>query len=117
MRVMILGALGMLGRDLVSSAPARMKLFPFSRAELDITDTKEVTAAVRETRPNLIVNAAAYTRVDQAETDTSEAFRINCEAVGSLASIAIDAGALLVHFSTDYVFDGNARKPYDESAP
>lgn len=82
---------------------------------LDLADFDAVRAAVREIRPGLIVNAAAYTAVDKAEQETELAFRINGEAVGVLAEAAQAAGAGLIHYSTDYVFPGDGAAPYREN--
>jgi dTDP-4-dehydrorhamnose reductase len=117
MRALVLGAGGMLGHDLVRAAPSGTELHPFSRQQLDITDAPALAARVSALRPDVILNAAAYTAVDRAEAETKQAWRVNAEAVGELGRIAADAGARLVHFSTDYVFDGNASRPYQEDSP
>jgi len=83
---------------------------------LDLSDTDAIRQAVRTHRPNLIVNAAAYTAVDKAEQESEAAHRINAEAVGILAEAARAIGAALIHYSTDYVFPGNASQPYLEDA-
>jgi len=85
-----------------------------TRADLDLNDLDSVVRVVREFKPHLIVNPAAYTAVDRAEQDQSAAHRINGEAPGVLADEAKRLGALLVHYSTDYVFDGMAKTPYRE---
>jgi len=107
----------MLGQDLVATAPPAFTLFPFTHADLDITDQAVLESRIGEVRPDVIVNAAAYTAVDKAEADQDLAFRVNGEAVGVLGRLAAQAGARVVHFSTDYVFDGNATAPYPEDAP
>jgi dTDP-4-dehydrorhamnose reductase len=84
---------------------------------LDLADFDSIRAAVRDFRPSLIVNAAAYTAVDKAEQEPDAAFRINGEGVGVLAEEARAAGAALIHYSTDYVFPGNAAAPYREDDP
>ena len=81
---------------------------------LDLNDSEAIRQAVRTHRPNLIVNAAAYTAVDKAEQDSEAARRINAEAVGVLAEAAREIGAALIHYSTDYVFPGDADRPYRE---
>src|SRR5207249_2550819 len=108
MRVLLLGANGMLGQDLVATTPREVSLFPLTHAALDITDAESVRACVKELRPELIINAAAYTAVDKAETETQLAFQINADAVEQLGRLAAAARARLLHFSTDYVFDGTA---------
>jgi len=117
MRALVLGAGGMLGHDLVRAAPSGTELHPLTRRELDITDAPALAARVSALRPDVILNAAAYTAVDRAEADTKRARRVNAEAVGELGRIAAEAGARVVHFSTDYVFDGNASRPYQEDSP
>lgn len=87
------------------------------RETLDLSDAEAIRATVRALRPAIIVNAAAYTKVDAAESDRQAAFAINAEAPALLAGEAARTGALLVHYSTDYVFDGSARAPYVEAAP
>ena len=117
MRAMVLGAAGLLGHDLIATAPPDMTLFPFPRGDLDITDTEALAATVREVRPDVVINAAAYTAVDRAESEAEAAFRVNGAAVGELGRIAREAGARVIHFSTDYVFDGTSAEPYTEESP
>ena len=117
MRAMILGAGGMLGHDLVSSAPEGVELHALTRAELDITDTASLAARVSDEKPDVILNTAAYTAVDRAEAERDLCFRVNAEAVGELVRIAARARARVVHFSTDYVFNGKASQPYKEDNP
>ncbi len=114
MRVVVLGAGGMLGHDLVAGAPAGLDIIPLSRAELDITDSGTMERVLRDARPDVVVNAAAYTAVDKAESERELAFRVNAEAVAAMGRLAERAGWLLVHYSTDYVFDGMAARPYRE---
>jgi dTDP-4-dehydrorhamnose reductase len=116
-RVLLLGAGGMLGHDLVASAPPDVTLFPFAKAQLDITNSAALAATLAELRPEVVINAAAYTAVDRAELETQEAVRVNCGAVGQLGRLARQAGAHVVHFSTDYVFDGAGSEPYNEHSP
>lgn len=117
MRVLLLGAGGMLGRDLVASAPREVEVIGRSHAELDITDHARLSEAVAVLRPDVIINAAAYTAVDQAESEPDVAFRVNAEAVGDIGRLAAKQGALVVHFSTDYVFDGDTEVAYTEYSP
>jgi len=114
MRVLVLGAGGMLGRDLVAAGPPTVTVIPLTHAELDITDRMALASRVAAERPNVILNAAAYTAVDKAEEDRQTAFRANAEAVGDLGRIAARAGLTVIHFSTDYVFDGQSPDPYPE---
>ena len=117
MRVMVLGAGGMLGHDLVATAPPEVTLFPFPRAQLDITHSDAVAATLGEVRPDVVINAAAYTAVDRAESEVAASSRVNGAAVGALGRMARAAGARVIHFSTDYVFDGQATRPYREDSP
>jgi dTDP-4-dehydrorhamnose reductase len=115
--IWLVGANGMLARALrrrLETAGLELRL---SDRELDIGDAGAVLDFAQRETPQLIVNAAAYTRVDDAETDRDAAFRVNAEGPAHLARAAKAVGARLLHFSTDYVFDGNARVPYVESAP
>jgi len=116
MRVLLLGAGGMLGHDLAATAPLDVALVPTTRTALDITDAAALARRVAEVQPDVIVNAAAYTTVDKAESEPDLAFRVNGQAVGELGKIAARSGIKVVHFSTDYVFDGTATVPYAEDA-
>jgi dTDP-4-dehydrorhamnose reductase len=121
MNWLIVGAGGMLGTDLQNELAARGEpVVALTRSDLDITDSRRVSACVLEHAPDVIVNCAAYTKVDQAETEESAANVINGSAVVLLADAANAVGALLVQVSTDFVFDGNGRRPYevgDATAP
>jgi len=90
-------------------------VYAYSKEQLDITDTDAVTETVEQLQPDVIVNAAAYTAVDKAETEADLAFAINASAVESLAKLAHHASAWLIHYSTDYVFDGSKSSPYKET--
>jgi dTDP-4-dehydrorhamnose reductase len=113
MRLLITGAAGMLGRD-VAAAAARSghAVTALSRAQLDVTDRAAVAAAVADARPDAIVNCAAWTDVDGAESDEAAATRVNGDGARNLA----EAGPFLVHVSSDYVFDGRSESPYREDA-
>src|SRR5262245_17504115 len=116
MRLLVTGAAGMLGRDVVAAAgDAGHEAVALARADLDITDADAVHAAVAAARPDAIINCAAWTDVDGAETAEEDATAVNGTGAGNLAQAAGDA--LLVHVSTDYVFDGTASEPYAEDAP
>jgi dTDP-4-dehydrorhamnose reductase len=114
MRYLITGAAGMLGVDL-QAALADREVTALGRADLDVTDAAAVRDAVGE--HDVVINAAAYTKVDDAETHEEAAFNVNAVGVEHLAVAARAAGARLVTISTDYVFDGSAREPYAEDAP
>ena len=117
MRLLVTGAAGMLGQDVVSAAEAAgHDVSAFARRDLDITDPAAVGEAVQASRPDAIVNCAAWTDVDGAETQEQEATAVNGAAVGHLSRAAAVAGAHLVHVSSDYVFEGTASAPYVESA-
>jgi dTDP-4-dehydrorhamnose reductase len=116
MRLLITGAAGMLGQDLAAAAAgAGHEVVGLVRAELDITDPAAVRAAIRDARPDAVVNCAAYTNVDGAESEPELAHAINGDAAGHVAAAAAAAGAHVVHVSSDYVFDGTKREPYLES--
>jgi dTDP-4-dehydrorhamnose reductase len=116
MRLLVTGAAGMLGTDVVACA-AGHDVIALARAELDITDADAVRAAVRDVRPEAIVNCAAWTDVDGAEANEDAATRINGDGAGHVAAAAAEAGAHVVHVSTDYVFPGDASTPYAEADP
>jgi len=116
-KILVTGSSGMLGSDLVSVlAAAGHEVFARAHAELDVTDPGEVARVVREQAPDVIVNCAAFTKVDDCETDP-RAEVVNAAAVGHLADAAGRFGAQLVQISTDFVFDGEKAAPYVEDDP
>jgi dTDP-4-dehydrorhamnose reductase len=115
MRLLVTGAAGMLGTDLVAAA-AGHDVIALARADLDVTDPAAVAAAVDGARPDVVVNCAAWTDVDGAEADEAAATAVNGAGAGHVAQAAARAGAHVVHVSTDYVFDGAANEPYTEGA-
>lgn len=118
MRILLLGARGQLGRALFSALCRdypHWQVTPLGRAECDITDPGALIGALERHQPDVILNGAAYTAVDLAEAQPALAERINHEAVSLLAREASARGALLVHFSTDYVFDGSGSGPWREA--
>ena len=115
--ILLTGKSGQVGGELFPLLQRIGEVVAPSHAELDLADPSSIRHVVRELRPSLIVNAAAYTAVDQAESDEPRAHAVNAVAPGVLAEEAKSLGALLVHYSTDYVFDGSQRSPYEESAP
>jgi dTDP-4-dehydrorhamnose reductase len=113
-RWLLTGAGGMVGRDLCDALRSRGEdLVAYTHEDLDITTPRMINALVEETRPAIIINCAAYTKVDAAEENESIANAVNGSAVEFLAYAADAAGALLVQISTDFVFDGAQRRPYE----
>lgn len=115
MKILLLGSNGQLGRELERQLSSDGSVAAFPRSALDITNHRAVRDAILAIHPNIIVNAAAYTAVDKAETDAERANAVNAEAVANLAQIAQKEAAWLIHYSTDYVFDGNKPTPYIET--
>jgi dTDP-4-dehydrorhamnose reductase len=115
-RVLVTGANGQLGTAIVG-AFADLEVIAHTRSSLDITDAAQVARAVRDAAPDVIVNCAAYNNVDGAESEPLPALSVNAFAVRSLARAAAGAGATLVHYSSDFVFSGEAATPYDEEMP
>jgi dTDP-4-dehydrorhamnose reductase len=116
-RILLTGANGQLGHELAPVLAALGDVVSTDRASLDLGDADAIVRRMRDLSPTLVVNAAAYTAVDLAEKERDAAFAINARAPQVLAEEAKRCGALLVHYSTDYVFDGAARTPYREDAP
>ncbi|MEX1078634.1 MAG: dTDP-4-dehydrorhamnose reductase [Homoserinimonas sp.] len=114
MRYLITGANGMLGHDLRTALAGR-EVTALSRTELDVTDLDAVRAAAAG--QDVIINAAAYTKVDDAEEHEADAYAVNATGAANLSTAAAEHGARLVQLSTDYVFDGDATTPYPEDAP
>ena len=116
MKVLIAGAAGQLGRALQATAPTGVTILAPPEDAFDILDEAKVSAVVSATAPALVVNAAAYTQVDRAETDAETAEAVNGHAAGQLAGAAAATGARFVHVSTDFVFDGLSALPYAPDA-
>lgn len=117
MRILLLGKDGQVGWELQRSLAPLGELVAFGRQEADLEDLDALRQCVRRHAPDVIVNAAAYTAVDKAESEPEKTHRINAEAVGVLAEEANKANAWLVHYSTDYVFDGTKSSAYREDDP
>jgi dTDP-4-dehydrorhamnose reductase len=114
-RVALIGSNGQLGTDIVRLWPARLsELVPLTHADFDVTDEAQVRSVIDGIQPGLVINTAAFHRVDDCETQAEDAWRVNALGVKHLAESCRDAGATLMHFSTDYVFDGARRTPYRE---
>lgn len=118
MRVLVVGAQGQVARSLVERAgnSPKIEIAAAGRSELDLEQPGSGAKAIADFAPDLVINAAAYTAVDQAESEPDRAFRINAEGAGELAAAAAAVNAPIIQISTDYVFDGSAAEPYDESA-
>ncbi len=114
MRVAVLGARGQLGAAIVQEAGARHEVLPYDHRGLDVTDARAVRAEVVRVRPDVIINCTGYNAVDLAEDEPVAALQVNAFAVRNLARAAEAAGATLVHYSSDFVFDGEADRPYTE---
>jgi dTDP-4-dehydrorhamnose reductase len=118
MRVLVVGAGGQLGRELVALRNATAhEVIGLDRVACDITEPGAAVAALDAHRPDAVVNCAAWTKVDAAESQPDDAFRVNAVGPRLLATACRDARVRLLHISTDYVFDGTATTPVDESAP
>jgi dTDP-4-dehydrorhamnose reductase len=118
LRILLLGRNGQLGHQLERALAPAYELIATDRTELDLSNLDSIGPAIERARPEVIVNAAAYTAVDQAESEPEVAMGINADAPAVLAEEAKRRGALLVHYSTDYVFDGEKGSPYaEEDAP
>jgi dTDP-4-dehydrorhamnose reductase len=115
--VLITGAGGQLGRELVLTAPPEVVCVAVDRKALDIGESKAVSALLEEVRPQLLINAAAYTAVDRAESEPESAQRVNVRGAANLAAACAAQGVRLIHLSTDFVFDGKATEAYQPNAP
>ena len=118
MRVLVTGAAGMLGTDVVRAVEAAgHEPLPLTREDLDVTDGRAVGSTMTIERPDAVINCAAYTNVDGAESEPGAALAVNADGARNVAAAAAEAGAAVVYPSTDYVFDGEKREPYLESDP
>jgi dTDP-4-dehydrorhamnose reductase len=114
MKILVTGAAGQLGTTITRDYADRADVVPVTRGSLDIGDAAAVQAFVARERPDAVINCAAYNDVDGAEDHAVDAIRVNALAVRALARAAADAGAILVHYGTDFVFDGGTTRPYTE---
>lgn len=117
MKMMLVGRNGQLGKTLLQTAPSAVAVCALDLPGFDVTDENDVRETVAVERPDVIVNASAYTAVDRAEEEAELAFRVNAQGPRNLARAAAKSGARLIHVSTDYVFDGSACTPYGAEAP
>ena len=115
MKILLLGKDGQVGRELQRTLLPFGEVLAFNRNQADLENLSELNQLLQAQKPDLIVNAAAYTAVDKAETDQAAAFRINAEAVAVIADYAFQNNVLFVHYSTDYVFDGQKSGAYVET--
>ena len=113
-RILLIGSTGQVGHELAGTLTRIGEVVVPERAALDLTRTPDVARIIHDTYPQIIVNAAAYTAVDLAEKEPEKARAINTEAPAAMAAAAAELNALLVHYSTDYVFDGSKESPYAE---
>ncbi|EPZ1176022.1 dTDP-4-dehydrorhamnose reductase [Klebsiella oxytoca] len=116
MKILLTGANGQLGRCFIDRVPKDWDVFATDTSELDITNQDMVFETIKKYSPDIIVNAAAYTAVDKAESDCEIAMQVNAMGPSNLALASKKYSSLLIHISTDYVFDGHAEKPYDEES-
>ena len=116
-KVLLTGSKGMLAHAFLKKKPKEWNILTTDIEELDITQPARVEKAVRAFQPNIIINCAAFTRVDDCEKEEELAFAINAAGAGNLAESVQKIGAKLVHFSTDYIFDGTKKSPYLEDDP
>src|SRR5439155_14360331 len=114
MKIVVIGSAGRLGAALTREYHNKFAVTGFNHAQLDLSDFDVIREKLRRTAFDVLINAAAFTNVDLCETERDQAFRINAEAPRVLAEICREKNAKLIHFSTDYVFDGEKRKPYTE---
>jgi dTDP-4-dehydrorhamnose reductase len=114
MKILVVGSNGQLGREIKRQFEGKYKLFLHDADSLDITDINAVADAIMNVKPEIVINAAAYTNVEKAEEDCDTAFKVNAIGAENLAIICKKYDVVLVHISTDYVFDGTKGMPYDE---
>ena len=114
-RVVVTGAGGMLGRDVVKVLEEQgLDVTALSRKELDITEKGQCASLLKDIRPEIVINCAAFTKVDLCEEESTLAFDVNAKGPKNLANVCKEIGTKLVHISTDYVFDGTSSRPYKE---
>ena len=112
MKILITGSEGQVGWELQQTMPADVEITALHRSGLDITDLSAVMSLIPELQPDLIINTAAYTAVDQAENQADKAYGVNADGAANIARAAENCSARLIHLSTDFVFDGNGSEPY-----
>jgi dTDP-4-dehydrorhamnose reductase len=117
MRILLFGRDGQLGRELNKSLASLGEIVAVEKEDLDLAQIDRIPFFIERIRPNVIINAAAYTNVDQAEIEPDTAYAINATAIGVMAESARKIGSFFIHYSTDYVFDGEKEVPYSEDDP
>lgn len=114
MKTVVLGANGQLGTELRKLIPQTDEVIFASKAQVDINITKDLSDFIKSIKPDLLINAAAYTAVDQAESEREQSFQVNCTAPAEMAALSAELNFKLIHVSTDYVFNGQSPTPYEE---
>ena len=114
MKILVLGANGMLGSEIVRSFRSFFEVTAFGENEADITDQASIQKKINEVKPEVVINAAAYTDVDGCEKDKDLTIKVNALGVKNIAEACKGTGSKIVHISTDYIFDGTSRRPYKE---
>ena len=114
MKILLLGHKGMLGNDLLLKFNIGHEVVGLDKEEIDIVSSEECKRAIQETGPDIVINSAAFTNVDGCETAKDECFAVNAEAIKNIAEVCRSKNIRIIHFSTDYVFDGTAKQPYKE---
>ncbi|MFC6634831.1 dTDP-4-dehydrorhamnose reductase [Microbulbifer taiwanensis] len=117
MKILITGKNGQLAQELHKRKPANIELVALDRNDLDITNATQVTQAIAEHKPEVVINAAAYTAVDKAESEKEQAYAVNATGPENLAAACKEFGIRLIHVSTDFVFDGQSSTPYQPQQP
>lgn len=117
MKILLFGKSGQLGWEFQRVLPILGEVIAPDREELDISDLDAIQKTIQDVKPNLIINASAYTDVDLAEKETERAMKINARAPGIMAEMSRKLGGVFIHYSTDYVFDGRKNAPYTETDP
>lgn len=115
MKILLIGADGQLGTDIAAVFRQGFDLIPLTIKDIDITNPEQAKSVITEHKPNIVINTAAYLNVPGSEKEPAQAFRVNAIAVRDLAAVCRGINARLIHFSTDYVFDGRKKQPYIES--
>ncbi|OGL42346.1 MAG: dTDP-4-dehydrorhamnose reductase [Candidatus Schekmanbacteria bacterium RIFCSPHIGHO2_02_FULL_38_11] len=114
MKVLLLGAKGMLGSEIAMCLKSSFNVIPYGKEELDITNEFLTRNKIKEISPEIVINTAAYTDVEGCERNSEHAFKVNAHGVKNIAESCREFGSKIVHISTDYIFDGTKKPPYDE---